>query len=60
MRQTSAPRSNTVKELVSILEHPRSKTLNKHREPQVDREEVRKHMRLKWRGRYLERQTQAM
>ena len=55
----STVRSRTVQQLVDILEHPRSRTTKKIKEPNVDREEVRKHMRLKWKGNPPPMQTPA-
>lgn len=43
-------RHYSVQELVQQLERPRKMTTPKLREPILDREEVRKHMRPKWKG----------
>jgi hypothetical protein len=47
----------SVQELVGLLERPKRKSTHKVKEPVVDREEVRKHMRLKWKGNLYMRQT---
>jgi hypothetical protein len=43
--------SLSVKELIDILEHPKSKTLTKKSEMLIDRDEVKKQMKLKWKGK---------
>jgi hypothetical protein len=43
--------SLSVKELIDILEHPKSKTLTKKAEILIDKDEVKKQMKLKWKGK---------
>ncbi len=42
--------SFSVQQLVTLLEQPNTKIYTMPREVSVDREEVKKHMRLQWKG----------
>ena len=44
--------SLTVQDLISTLEDPPLRPTKKLTEPVVDREEVRKHLRIKWKGTF--------
>ena len=46
----SGQRKSSINDLVHILENPRSKTLPRRREVQLDREQIRREMKNKWRG----------
>ena len=42
--------SLSVKELVTLLEKPKRKSTKRMREPLVDRDEIKKNMKMKWKG----------
>ena len=52
--------SLSVRQLVDLLDHPQSKTLPKKAEIVIDRDELKKQMRLKWKGRIYLIQIQAI
>jgi hypothetical protein len=58
MTQTTKS-SLSVQELVALIDNPKRHSLKKRREPVIDRQEVKKHMRLQWKGNHIFIQIQV-